>query len=398
MFSELSRGYVVLLGLIILMLVLLARYLLISALMRQRAGEAATNSEEGLRDLMLASLTRRIVVLNREGTVVAASNHWAKKFQDNAACPKPVAATGNNYLEIVQYALGNSEKATALDGIRAVCQGETDHFEMEYSCWQQNERHWFAMTVISLMDSTGTVVVAHRDISREKQTEQAIRELSRKLILAQEEERSRIARELHDDISQQLALLSIDVRRIQGANETAPAAQIQELCEKIDNISDDLRRISHRLHSSKLDYLGLVAALRGLCEEFSEQYDLVIDFQLQPVPVTLDAEISLSLFRIAQEALRNAATHSNARNIRVELRCSTSDLSLRVSDDGVGFDSASIKSKAGLGVISMQERMRLVGGILTIESKPSQGTLIEAYLPLQKVPFVMENRGASSAA
>jgi signal transduction histidine kinase len=248
------------------------------------------------------------------------------------------------------------------------------------------------------MDSTGTVVVAHRDISKDKQAEQSVRELSGKLIRAQEEERSRIARELHDDISQQLALLAIDLRRLLGASVAPSAAKIQTLCKKIDDISDDLRRISHRLHSTKLDHLGLVAALRGLCGEFSEQYDLMMDLQLQSVPVTLDAETSLNLFRIAQEALRNVAKHSKARNIRVELTCSTSDLSLRVSDDGVGFDSDSLKGRAGLGVISMQERMRSVGGILTIASKPSQGTLLEARLPLRKVPSVREDCGASSAA
>jgi signal transduction histidine kinase len=248
------------------------------------------------------------------------------------------------------------------------------------------------------MDSTGIAVVAHRDISKDKQTEQAIRELSGKLIRAQEEERSRIARELHDDISQQLALLAIDLRRVLGANVPPPAAKVQELCKKVDDISDDLRRISHRLHSTKLDHLGLVAALRALCEEFSEQYDLMVDSQLQPVPVPLDAEISLSLFRIAQEALRNVVKHSKARNIRVELTCSTRDLSLRVSDDGVGFDSDSIKGRAGLGLISMQERMRSVGGILTIGAQPSQGTQLEARLPLREVHSVREDCGGSSAA
>jgi signal transduction histidine kinase len=123
-----------------------------------------------------------------------------------------------------------------------------------------------------------------------------------------------------------------------------------------------------------------------------------MDFQLQAVPATLDADISLNFFRIAQEALRNVAKHSEAENVRVELMCSTSELSLRVSDDGVGFDCDSINDRDGLGVMSMQERMRSIGGILTIGSKPSQGTLLEARLPLRGAFSAGEDRSASSAA
>lgn len=368
------------------------------ALSRKSADQVLCSSER--RDgSILASFVLQIVVLNREGIVVVARNYWSEKFLRNASFPFLAAAIGSNYLEAFESASGkDAAKAAAGSGIRAVCEGAQDCFEMEYPCQNGKEQHWFAMTVLSLMDSCGTVVVTHRNISKDKQTKQVISELSGKLIRAQEEERRRIARELHDDICQQLALLAIDLRRVQRSDVKPLAVTIQELCKKVDDISNELRRISHRLHSTKLDHLGLVTALRSLCEEFSEQYDLTIDFQLQPVPATLDADISLNFFRIAQEALRNVARHSNATNVRVELTCSTSELSLRVSDDGVGFDCDSIKGRDGLGVMSMQERMRSIGGILTIGSKPSQGTLLEARLPLRRVPSARGDRSAFSAA
>jgi len=218
----------------------------------------------------------------------------------------------------------------------------------------------------------------------EKRSQQAVRDLGGKLIRAQEEERSRIARELHDDISQRLALLTIDLRRLQGIGGKVLEAEVSSLCRKVDELAGDIHSLSHRLHSTKLDHLGLVAALRSLCHEFSKQSPINIEFRCVELPTGLDREISLSLFRVAQEALTNVVKHSDASNGWVDLECSGSHLRLRISDNGVGFESGLIGSKEGLGLLSMRERMQFLGGRLTISSQPSAGAQVEACLPLRK--------------
>jgi signal transduction histidine kinase len=240
------------------------------------------------------------------------------------------------------------------------------------------------MSVSPLNGRSGAAIFIHRDITERKRTEGSIRELSGWLIRAQEEERSRIARELHDDINQQLALLEIEIQRMEEAlPETAAPlrARLKEIWRKTHEASQDVQRISHQLHSSKLQYLGLATALKDLLLEFRSQYQIAGEFQFRDIPTPLDSEVSLTLFRVAQEALRNAGKHSAARNIRIELIGETVGLLLRISDDGVGFDP-STKTSCGLGMISMEERLRLANGTLSICSRVGLGTQIEARVPL----------------
>jgi signal transduction histidine kinase len=236
--------------------------------------------------------------------------------------------------------------------------------------------------VTALPDSSESALVVHRNISKERWAEQAIRELGGKLIRAQEEERSRIARELHDDISQQLALLGVHLRSIRNAG--LPQVDLERACRAIDDISHDVHQLSHHLHSTKLDHLGLVPALRGLCRELSEQYSISIESRVHEVPVALDKEAALNLYRVAQEALYNAVKHGNTKRGCVELTGSSHELVLRITDEGDGFNLGSTDSYRGLGLISMQERMHSIGGVLIICSTLSKGTQVEARLPLQK--------------
>lgn len=213
------------------------------------------------------------------------------------------------------------------------------------------------------------------------------RDLSGRLIRAQEEERSRIARELHDDICQQLALLVIDLRRIRDSDCTSTTCKerLSEVCSKVNELSKDVHDLSHRIHSTKLNHLGLAPALRDLSNEFSQQYQINVECRFHDLPAKLDANTSLILFRVAQEALTNMAKHSKARHGLVELNASGSEAVLRVADDGVGFEQASISGHNHLGFISMHERLRTAGGVLTIRSQPSMGTQIEARVPLWQV-------------
>jgi signal transduction histidine kinase len=218
-----------------------------------------------------------------------------------------------------------------------------------------------------------------------KLTEERVLELSRQLIGAQEKERTRIARELHDDLNQRLALLSLELERLgrEPPNSVDEFRQrTHELRTSIWLISADIHRIAYQLHPSKLDILGLVAALRGLCNEISTHQQLRVEFTNCNVPESLSKDVELCLFRIVQEALSNVIKHSGAREARVQVIGSAQAIQLRITDAGAGFDIEAVKKRGGLGLISMRERLRLVGGEISIKSRPSHGTQIDVQIPL----------------
>jgi len=220
------------------------------------------------------------------------------------------------------------------------------------------------------------------DITDQKLAQEALERMGGKLIEAQEKERSRIARELHDDICQRLALLSLELELAsQGAKGVAKAgfAEIQQHCAEI---AGDVQALSHQLHSSKLDYLGLEAALRSCCEEFSHKHDVTVEFTPENVPNPLPGDISLCLFRVAQEALQNAVKYSGVHRFSVELRAAANQIRLEVSDAGVGFNVETAMRDGGLGMVSMPERVHLVRGTFSVESKVNVGTRIVATVPL----------------
>lgn len=211
-----------------------------------------------------------------------------------------------------------------------------------------------------------------------------LRVLTGRLLQAQEAERRRIARELHDDLNQNLALLSVELDLL--AQRPPPATQLAgrmgELSAQVKQLSSSVHELSHQLHPAKLEQLGLVAGVAGLCKELAQSHDLLIAFTHREVPAAIPAETALCLYRIAQEALRNVIKHSGARQAGVELIGSGPALFLRVADDGGGFDPAVAPDRGGLGLVSMRERLRLVGGEITIGSSPSAGTRIEVRVPL----------------
>ena len=210
-----------------------------------------------------------------------------------------------------------------------------------------------------------------------------IRDLGGRLLSAQEAERSRIARELHDDISQQVALLAIDLELLRGLSEERPneADRLgREALDRLEGIARSVHDLSHRLHPAKLRLIGLVAALDGLQRELS-QPDLAIRFTHDNVPPALPHELTLCLFRIVQEALRNAVKHSAARTVLVHLQGDRDGLVLTITDDGKGFDISTVWGR-GLGLISMRERLDAIGGTLEIRSKPGEGTRVEATVAL----------------
>src|SRR4029077_16833707 len=237
------------------------------------------------------------------------------------------------------------------------------------------------------LDGEQCVLAVGMDITERKAAEAALACVSRRLIEAQEQERSRIARELHDDISQRLALLTIELERLRETSPDLPPEarrHLGELKNRSAEIASDVQSLSHELHSSKLEYLGMAPAMRALCHELSRQHKVEIVFSHDDIPSTVPKDIALCLFRILQEALQNAVKHSGVRRFDVELRYASDAINLSVRESGSGFDRDDALKTRGLGLISMTERMKLVGGRISIDSEPQRGTAIRASVPLAK--------------
>jgi PAS domain S-box-containing protein len=245
--------------------------------------------------------------------------------------------------------------------------------------------------VSPLRTSRGLFVLASViDLTDRRRAEQEVRAgqrelraLTGRLLEAQELERRRIARELHDDVNQELALLAIEAELMARPAAGAPpagAAGARELAARLKQLSSAVHDLSHQLHPSKLEHVGLVAAVKGLCKELRQGHGLEVEFAHHPEPGAIPQEVALCLYRIVQEALRNVLRHSGTCRAAVSLIGEAGGVCLCVSDDGRGFDPRA--AGAGLGLVSMRERLHLVGGEITIDSRRSGGTRIRVRVPL----------------
>jgi PAS domain S-box-containing protein len=221
------------------------------------------------------------------------------------------------------------------------------------------------------------------DVSESRLAEETLATISQRLIDAQEEERGRIARELQDDITQQLAMLSVslDLLAQSGSASSAGKREIEKIRKEVEGLSEDVRAFSHRLHPARLDYLGIAEAAGALCQEMSAQHGVEIRFHGHGAPNDLSRRIVVCLYRVLQEALQNAIKHSGARKVEVFLCRKGDQMELTVCDRGAGFDLKTTQGR-GLGLVSMKERLKTVHGHLAIRSEPKLGTLIQAWVPL----------------
>ena len=256
--------------------------------------------------------------------------------------------------------------------------GQEFPMEASITCLESDGRKLFTVTI--------------RDITERKLAEDAMADIGRRLIQAHEEERTWIARELHDDVNQRMALLAIELDR--WNQQLPPSAvelhdHIHHASQRLSDIAADIQALSHRLHSSKLEYLGLVAAAKSFCKELSEQQKVEIDFSHTNIPLGVPKEISLCLFRVLQETLQNAVRHSGVRHFKVELCGTEGEIQLTVSDLGVGFDPQDAMYRRGLGLISMRERIHLVSGEISIQSQPGGGTTIHARVPFRGTDSIL---------
>jgi len=261
----------------------------------------------------------------------------------------------------------------------------------EPSFWYQYRWHILAVISLCVVETLLIIGLVVQRASRRRaeagsrQNQAELRELTGRLLQAQETERRRIARELHDDLSQGLAFLAVELDMMHHrppASMSEVGERLQKLSARVKQLSSTIHGLSHQLHPAKLEQLGLVAAVRGLCNDMTENHGLPIEFTHNQIPERLPEDAALCLYRIAQESLQNVVRHSGAGRAVVELKGDADAICARVIDDGKGFDAASEDGTWGLGLVSMRERLNLVGGRMTIDSTKGSGTRIEARVPL----------------
>jgi PAS domain S-box-containing protein len=253
-----------------------------------------------------------------------------------------------------------------------------------------------SLTVSPLRNAAGELVgVAKiaRDVGDQIRAREALSAVNRRLIEVQEQERTRIARELHDDIGQRLALLSADLTSTALSAEVSAqggSEKLQQIQMRLTELSADLQTMSHNLHSAKLELLGLASAIRHFCEEFAQQHRVTVALDAPDLPRRLTPEVRLCLYRVLQEALHNAAKHSGSLHFEVQLRATREEVHLVIADRGQGFDLSAARGSWGIGLVSMQERIKMVGGDLSIDSAPHQGTTVHARVPFPSSGTVVQ--------
>ena len=339
----------------------------------KKAAEEALQAREDLLKIFVKNVPVGVAMLDRDMRYLQVSDRWCADYSVDSS-----QVLGRSHYElfsdIPERWKEMHKRALAGETLRA----EEDRWDRKGStAWIRWElRPWRAPSGI-----VGGILIFAEDITHRKQMEEAISSISRKLIESQEQERARIGRELHDDINQRLALLAVELERLQD-DPSELRTHVQELRKQLIEISNDVQGLSHELHSSKLEYLGALRAMKGWCREFGERQGIQIEFKSFEANISLPREIGLCLFRVLQEALHNAAKYSGVKRIEVEVREDSSEIHLLVSDLGRGFDLETATQGRGLGLTSMQERVRLINGIIEIQSKPMGGTIVNVRVPL----------------
>lgn len=356
----------------------------------------------------LSSIERDITQRKRQEEMVRESE---ERFRLAAQAARMFAYEWNAVTdEIVRSAESNQilgiEESTPLTGKQAIAAVHPeDREEVELALRRLGPQNPYLQVTYRIVRGDGQTIwverhsVAHFDengkllrivgmvvdITERKKSEQALAEARRKLIDAQEEERTRIARELHDDICQRLTLMTVELEQLQHSGPDISGElrkRIGQLRNEVLEISTDVQSLSHELHSARLEFLGIGDATLGFCREVAEKQKVEINCDVRDLPGSLEKSISLCLFRVLQEALRNSLKHSGTNHFEVSLWATSDQVHLNVSDSGVGFDSKAARENGGLGLISMEERVKLLNGKFLLETEPNRGTTIQVHVPL----------------
>lgn len=378
---------------------------LVTDMTERRKAERELEAYATFTRAVLDSLDAHICVVDQEGDIVRTNRAW-EDFARHGSPPQGAmhAGVGVNYLEQCRRAMseGDATAQSVFDGLREVLAGRRQSFVAEYPCHSPEEKRWFMMRVTPLQGSSGAVV-SHVNITDQVEMRQVLKEqaatleanrdqledLSAKLIKAQEEERRRIARELHDDLSQRVASLILDIGALEQHPERLERAahELEPLRVQLEGLADDLHRLAYTLHPSLLQHAGLQAAIEDHIHRVAQRTGLRILLKAQGLPDTISLDRSTCLFRVLQESLQNIIKHADATEVSVKLSGAPKGVGLSVTDNGKGFDPLEQNAlRTGLGLISMQERLRSVQGFLRVHSRPVGGTKVCAWIPAQGEP------------
>lgn len=366
----------------------------------RKVAEDALQASNAFTGAVLNSLTSHICVLDKDGVILKTNDAWKEFSRNNSDRTVAGVDVGQNYLDICRRAIGGGESATqvVLDGIESVLAGNQPIFSTEYPCHSPEEERWFQMRVKPLKGARG-VVISHTDISEQVRLARSLERhvllldekreelefLSGKLIQSQEQERQRIACDLHDDFNQRLAGLAVDLEMLERGPAEIPESvseRLSEIREQLGRLSDDLHGLAYTLHPSLLEHIGLEAAIQEHVAQFAKRTGLPVTFTAREVPESLSPDLATCLFRVMQESLQNLSKHAQTTDVTVKLSGSPKGIGLSVRDTGKGFDmDGKARERDGLGLVSMQERVRLLGGLLRIHSKLGGGTKVCAWIP-----------------
>lgn len=354
--------------------------------MNRALKEQATvlQSREELLKIFVKNVPAGVAMLDRDMRYLQVSDRWCLDYSLDSS-----QVIGRSHYEIFPDV---PERWKEMH--RRALQGET--LRANEDAWERDDGattwvRWEIRPWRTPTGSVGGILIFAEDITHRKRMEEALSEMSRKLIESQEQERARIGRELHDDINQRLAMLAVELEQLEE-NPLEIRSRLRELRKQTIEISNDVQALSHELHSSKLEYLGVVAGIRSWCREFAERQKIQIDFR-DDVSNVLPFDIGLALFRVLQEALHNAIKHSGVKRLEVQMLERSEEVHLIVSDSGKGFDLEAAKRLGGLGLTSMRERVRLVNGEMEIQSKPMGGTTIYVRIPFAVQAFSKQASG-----
>jgi PAS domain S-box-containing protein len=366
---------------------------------RKLAEEALQSSHAFIR-AVLNSLSAHVCVLDQNGLILKTNDAWKEFARDNSDRTLTGIDVGQNYLDVCRRAIeaGSSAAQLTLSGIEAVLAGREPSFTQAYDCHSPEEERWFLMRATPLKGAQGAVI-SHTDISEQVRMERTLEQhvllldekrgelesLAGKLIEAQEQERTRIASELHDDFNQRLAALAVDLESLRrdSVRVSEPIAQqLKVVRGQVERLSQDLHELAYRLHPSLLEHVGPELAMRDHIAEFTKRTGLPVTFIAREVPGTLSPSVTTNLFRVMQESLQNVFKHARATDVTVRLSGSPKGIGVSVRDNGKGFDLEKKDARVkGIGLVSMQERARLLGGFLRIHTLPKEGTKVCLWIP-----------------